>query len=195
MKHIAIFAIAAIISTSALAEDYDNTAVKFTAQTESFHISIAEPKTGASSFAIGSSSIAPVDLEATWMRNGDVDNYSVNAGKSMNLPLAGLYAGADAKLTFGDSFTTETRTLALTPHVGAKGNVMGVSPYAELGLSWQATSNEWANFDRSRSYIELGASYAITNALDFKVSITEPRDMNFTDAGERQAQVGFTVKF
>lgn len=195
MKHIAILAVTAMISTSALAADYDNTSVKITAQTEAYHLSVKAPETGATMFAIGSSTIAPIDLEATWMRDGNVDDWSINAGKSMAMPMSPLYAGADAKLTFGDSYTSDTRTLALTPHIGAKTNVMGVAPYAELGYTFLATSDEWTDINRNSSYLEVGAVYAMTDTLDLQVSITEARDIDFDNASDRQAALGFVVKF
>ena len=195
MKHIAILAATAMISTSALAADYDNTAVKFTAQTEAYHLSVKAPETGATSFAIGSSTIAPLELEATWMRDGNIDNWSLNAGKSMDVPMMPVYAGADAKLTFGDSYTSDTRRLALTPHIGAKTNVMGVAPYAELGYTFLATADEWTDINRNSSYLEVGAIYGMTDTLDIKLSVTEARDVDFNNASDRQAEVGFTIKF
>jgi hypothetical protein len=41
-------ALVAMISTSAMAEDYDNTAVKLTAETDNYSLSIKSPETGAS---------------------------------------------------------------------------------------------------------------------------------------------------
>jgi len=195
MKHIAIFAVAAMISTSAMAADYDNTSVKITAKTEAFHISMKAPETGAQELALGSSTLAPVDLEAKWTRNSGVENYELKAGKSMDLGLTPLYAGASAVYAFGDSYTSDTRTVTVTPHIGASTDVMGIAPYAEVGLAFQATQNEITDFDRNSSYLEVGATYAMNTALDMKVSVSEARDVDFANPGDRQIEVGFTVKF
>ena len=87
-----------------MADDFDNTAIKMTAVTEDYSISIKAPKTGATEFAIGGE-VASLDTSVTWKRNGEVDNYAIKAGKSMALGQTPMYAGASAKFSFGDSFT------------------------------------------------------------------------------------------
>src|SRR5210317_1422753 len=171
-------ALVAMLGTSVMADDFDNTAIKMTAVTDNYSVSVKSPKTGATEFAIGTE-VASLDTTVTWKRNGDVDNYSVKADKSMDLGLTPLYAGASAKFSFGDSFTSDTRTLDLSPYVGVSHAIGALTPYAELGYAWQSTQKDIIDFDRDSSYIEVGASYAMSETASWKLSVVEARDADF----------------
>ena len=187
-------ALVAMLGTSVMADDFDNTAMKMTAVTDNYSISVKSPKTGATEFAIGSE-VASLDTTVTWKRNGDVDNYSVKAGKSMDLGLTPLYAGASAKFSFGDSFTSDTRTMDLSPYVGVAHAMGKLTPFAEVGYAWQSTQKDILDIDRNSSYVEVGASYALSENVSAKVVITEARDVDFANPGDRNAEVGLTFKF
>ena len=188
-----MIAAVAMISTAAVAADYDNTAVKLTAQSDAYSISVKAPETGATEYAVGTT-VGPVDLTGTWLRNGAVDNYALKVGKEV--AVAGpVYAGASAEFTFGDSYTTDTRTLVATPYVGVAHTMGQLTPYAEAGYAWKSTSNDVLNFARNDSYLEVGASYAVTPVMAVKLAIKETRDTNFKNAGDRNATVGVTVNF
>ena len=183
----------AMFSTAAIAEDYDNTAVKLTAKTENYSFSVKSPKTGATDFE-ASTTVGPVDVTGTWSRDGATDDYAIKVGKEVEV--AGpVYAGASAEFTFGDSYTTDTRTLVATPYVGVAHTMGQLTPYAEAGYAWKSTSNDVLNFARNDSYLEVGASYAVTPAMAVKLSVSETRDVDFKNAGDRNATVGVTVKF
>ena len=186
--------LATLFGSTAFADDYDNTAMKMTAVSDDYSISIKAPKTGATELAVGGE-VASLDATVTWKRNGSVDNWSVKAGKSMDLPMSPLYAGASAEFSFGDSYTEDTRTLDLSPYVGVSHAMGQLTPFAELGYAWQSTQNDIIDFDRDSSYIEVGASYAMSEAVSLKGSITEARDVDFKNPGDRQAQVGIIIKF
>ena len=47
-------AMVAMLGTSVMADDFDNTAMKMTAVTDNYSISVKDKKTGATEFAIGS---------------------------------------------------------------------------------------------------------------------------------------------
>jgi len=193
MKKIMMVAAAAMISTAATAGDFDNTAVKLTAQSEAFSISVKAPETGATEFAVGTT-VGPVDVTGTWSRNGSTDDYAIKVGKEVEV--AGpVYAGASAEFTFGDSYTTDTRTLVATPYVGVAHTIGQLTPYAEVGYSWKSTSNDVLGVARNDSYLEVGASYAVTPAMAVKLSVSETRDINFKNAGDKNATVGITVAF
>lgn len=183
----------AMISTAAVAGDYDNTAVKLTAQSDAYSISVKAPETGATEYAVGTT-VGPVDLTGTWSRNGAVDNYAIKAGKEMAV-VGPVYAGASAEFTFGDSYTTDARTLVATPYVGVAHTLGQLTPYAEAGYAWKSTSNDVLNFARNDSYLEVGASYAVTPVMAVKLSVSETRDVDFKNAGDRNATVGVTVNF
>ena len=192
-KLFTLAAAALLLSTTAQAGDYDNMAVKLTAKTDAYSLSIKSPETGATEYAVGTT-VGPVDLTGTWLRNGAVDNYALKVGKEV--AVAGpVYAGASAEFTFGDSYTTDTRTLVATPYVGVAHTMGQLTPYAEAGYAWKSTSNDVLNFARNDSYLEVGASYAVTPAMAVKLSVSETRDVDFKNAGDRNATVGVTVNF
>lgn len=193
-KTLATIAVAAMISTSALAEDYDNTAVKMTAVTDNYSVSIKSPKTGATEFS-ASTGVGLVDVTATWKRNGDVDDYAIKVGKEINVDTTPLYAGADAEFSFGDSYATDDRTLIATPYVGVSTTVDKLTPFAELGYSFKSTQNDLVDIARNDSYVKVGASYAIDDRTSLGVSVSETRDVDFKNPGDRQAEVGLTFKF
>ena len=193
MKKIMMDAAAAMFSTAAVAGDFDNTAVKLTAQSEAFSISVKAPETGATEFAVGTT-VGPVDVTGTWSRNGSTDDYAIKVGKEVEV-VGPVYAGASAEFTFGDSYTTDTRTLVATPYVGVAHTIGQLTPYAEVGYSWKSTSNDVLGVARNDSYLEVGASYAVTPAMAVKLSVSETRDINFKNAGDKNATVGITVKF
>ena len=187
-------ALVAMLGTSVMADDFDNTAMKMTAVTDDYSISVKSPKTGATEFAIGGE-VASVDATVTWKRNGAVDNYSVKADKSMDLGLTPLYAGASAKFSFGDSFTSDTRTMDLSPYVGVSHTMGKLTPFAEVGYAWQSTQKDLTDINRDSSYIEVGASYALSEKVSAKVTVTEKRDQSWENPGDQNAEVGLTFKF
>ena len=162
-KLFTLAAAALLLSTTARAGDYDNMAVKLTAKTNAYSLSIKSPETGATQFAVGTT-VGPVAVTGTWKQNGAVDNYALKAGKEVAVADF-AYAGATAEFSFGDSFTTDNRTLEATPYVGVKTTLGQLTPYAEVGYSFQATSNDVLAFSKNDSYLEIGASYAVTDVM------------------------------
>lgn len=187
-------ALATMFSTAALAGDYDNTSVKVTAQSEAYSLSVNSPKTGATEFAVGTQ-FEGVGLTGKWMREGSTDNYAVEAGKSWAIPSLPVYAGAKGEFTFGDSYTSDTRTLVVTPFIGASATFDKVTPFAEVGYTFKSTQKDLLDMSRNDSYIKVGASLALTATTDLAVSIEERRDADFANAGDRQAEVGLNIKF
>lgn len=193
-KTISFVAAMAMMSSVALAADYDNTAVKMTAVTDNYSVSIKAPETGATEFS-ASTGVGPVDVTATWKRDGSTDDYALKVGKEIDVDTTPLYAGADAEFSFGDSYTTDTRTLIATPYVGVSTTVDKLTPFAEVGYSFKSTQNDILDFARNDSYVKVGASYAIDEKTSLGVSVSETRDVDFKNPGDRQAEVGLTFKF
>ena len=162
--------------------------------TETELSSIKSPKTGATEFAVAGE-VSSLDATVKWKRNGAVDDFALKLGKEMNVPATPLYAGASAEFSFGDSFTADTRTMDLSPYVGVTHTMGKLTPFAELGYAWQSTQNDIVDFDRDSSYVEVGASYALSEAVSAKLTVTEARDINFKNPGDRNAEVGLTFKF
>ena len=112
IKTITTIAAVAMLSTTAMAADWDNTAVKVTAQTDDYSISVKSPKTGATEFAVGGI-VASVDATVKWKRNGAVDDFAVKAGKSVDIPATPLYAGASGSFTVRRCNTHHGQTNAI----------------------------------------------------------------------------------
>ena len=184
----------AMFSTAAIAEDYDNTAVKLTAKTENYSFSVKSPKTGATDFE-ASTTVGPVDVTGTWSRDGATDDYAIKVGKEVAVETTPLYVGADAEFSFGDSFTSKTRTLVATPYVGVSATFDKLTPFAEIGYSFKSTSNDIVDFSKNDSYVKVGASYALDTNVAVAVSVKEVRDTDFANAGDRQAEVGISFSF
>ena len=192
-----LLAVAAIatISTAAMAEDFDNTAIKMTAESEAYSLSISNPKSGATEFSASTDLQGMVDVTGTWSRNGDVDDYAIEVAKEVAVPATPVYAGAKAEFKFGDSYTSDTRELVATPYVGVSATFDKLTPFAEVGYSFKSTANDILDISRNDSYAKLGVSFAVSEKVDLGVSVKEVRDIDFANPGDRQAEVGITVKF
>tara|TARA_B100000927_G_scaffold139181_1_gene112326 strand:- start:306 stop:893 length:588 start_codon:yes stop_codon:yes gene_type:complete len=193
-KTLITVALAAMLGTSALAGDFDNTAIKMTAKTDDYSISVKDKKTGATEFHLRGD-VGPIDTTVKWMRDGDVDNYALKAEKKNKLATGPLYVGAHAEFKFGDSYNTDTRTMDLEPYIGVEHAMGKVTPFAEVGYTWQSTTDNVVDFDRNSSYIEFGAKYALSEKVDMKLKIKEKRDVDFNNPGDMNAQLGLTFKF
>lgn len=195
MRHTLIaIAAGAMLSTAAMAENYDNTAVKLTAETENYAVSVTNPKTGATDFAL-TAPVGPVNVTGTWSRDGSVDDFAVKVGKETSIEGSPLYVGADAEFSFGDSYNNDTRSLIATPYVGLSTTIEKLTPFAEVGYSFKSTTKDIVDFSRNASYVKVGASMAIDTNVDLAVSVKENRDTDFKNPGDRQAEVGLTFKF
>jgi len=181
----------AALSTSAFAEDFNNTAGKVTLESEKFSFSVTTPKTGANAYALGGE-VGPVNATFTYKRDNAVDDYQLKIGKSITLPATPVYIGASNSFDWGDSITKNT--LTIQPHVGVSQTFNKVTPYAETGYSWQSKQGSFTTMTRNASYIKIGTDYTVTEKLSLGVSITDTRDKNWNN-GDKEAQVGITVKF
>ena len=188
-----IATVAMMASTSAMAGDWDNTAVKMTAVSNDYSISVKAPETGATEFAVGASRYG-ADLTATWKRNGAVDDFALKAGTTVDV-WGPVYAGGSTEYTFGDSTNSDTNTITVNPFVGASVAVGNITPYAELGYAMKATQRDIFDMNRDSSYLEVGASLAMSDAVSVKLSVVEGRDINFKNAGDLNATAGLTFKF
>jgi hypothetical protein len=193
-KTIMMVAAAAMLSTAAVAGDFDNTAVKMTAVTDTYSLSVKAPKTGATEFAVGST-VGPVNVTGTWKQDGSTNDYAVKVGKTTAVGTTPLYAGVTGTFNFGDSYTTDTRSVVVEGTAGAKRAFGNLTPFAEVGYSFKSTTNDIVDFSRNASFVKVGASYAVTPAMSVGVSVKEARDIDFKNPGDAQAEVGLTVRF
>ena len=187
-------AMVAMLGTSVMADDFDNTAIKMTAKTDDYSISVKDKKTGATEFHLRGD-VGPIDATIKWKRDGAVDNYALKAEKKNKIATSPLYVGAHAEFMFGDSYTTDTRTMDLEPYIGVEHAFGKVTPFAEVGYAWQSTQKDLIDINRDSSYIEVGASYALSEKVSAKVTLTEARDQSWENPGDRNAEVGLTFKF
>ena len=188
---IAVASLAAL-STTAMAEDFDNPSVVFTMKTKDYFIQSQSPQSGADQFTIGGA-VGPIDsLSLTLKNNGDTQDWKVQANKKVKKGPA--YAGAKGAYWWGDSFTANER-VDLTPYAGVSQKIGKFTPFAEVGMTWKSTTNDVMNFDKKDSYIDVGSSYAITDALSLKLSVKDSRDTSFKSKDDMEAKLGITVKF
>ena len=187
-----IAAVAMMASTSAMAGDWDNTAVKMTAVSDDYSISVKTPETGATEFALGGTHLG-ADLTATWKRNGAVDNFAVKAGKTVDV-MGPVYAGASTEFTWGDSTTSDTNTLTVNPFVGASMTAGKVTPYAELGYDWSSLEGDLFNLDRADAYAEVGVSMPVSDKAAIQVALMQDLDSSF-DSVDRELALTFHVNF
>tara|TARA_B110000483_G_scaffold10905_1_gene12688 strand:- start:252 stop:857 length:606 start_codon:yes stop_codon:yes gene_type:complete len=189
-----------LMATSAFAENYDNSTMKLTAVSEDYSISVKTPETGANQFAFGTT-VGPVDASVTYFQNGSVTDWQLKASKQLNFPIGGgvdiaplldTYVGAGLAYKWGDSLTQETITAS--PYVGVTKTFGRISPFAEAGFDWKADSNDALDFDRNDSYLEYGASFAMTDTMSVKASIVEDRSKSF-DLEDKELALGLTVSF
>ena len=193
-KTIITVALATMLGTSALAGDFDNTAIKMTAKTDTYSVSIKDKETGATEFHLRGD-LGPVDTTVKWLRNGSVDDYKLKAEKKNSLSTGPLYVGAHAEYAFGDSYNSNTRTIDLEPYIGLERTYGKVTPFAEVGYTWRSTTDDVLDFDRNSSYLEFGAKYALSEKVDMKLKVKESRDVDFANPGDMNAELGFTFKF
>jgi opacity protein-like surface antigen len=182
----------ATLSTTAMAEDFDNPTVVFTMKTKDYFIQSQSPQSGADQFTIGGKA-GPIDsLSLTLKNNSDTQDWKVQANKKVKSGPA--YAGAKGAYWWGDSFTANEQ-VHLTPYVGVAKKVGKFTPFAEVGMTWKSTRNDVMNFDKKDSYIDVGSSYALTDALSLKLSVKDSRDTSFKSKDNMEAKLGITVKF
>lgn len=180
----------AMLSTTAMAEDWDNTSVVLTAKTQDYSISLEKPKSGADQLTVGRDLSVLGNLSATLKTNGDVQDYKVQLNKKHSTDLA--YVGAKGAFNFGDSFNDDR--IDLTPYVGVKYEVAGITPYAEVGYTWKTDTSDISNIDAKDTYTEVGASYSLNANTALKLSAKDSRDTDWNKT-DRQLKVGITVSF
>lgn len=193
-KTLVTVAAMAMFSTAALAEDFDNTVGKLTVESEAFSLSVSAPKTGAEELEIATP-VQGVTVSGKVARDGDTMNYQLKAGKTVDVAATPLYVGGSGAFNFGDSYTSDTRTVVLEGTVGAKTTINNLTPFAEVGYSFKSTTNDIVDFSRDASFVKVGASYAVSPTVALNASVKEVRDINFKNPGDAQAEVGLTIRF
>ena len=186
--------LAAGLSTSALADNYDNTVLSMTAVSEKFTLSVKAPETGSQEYAI-SRDLGLVDGSITYLRNGASDDWKARAGKEATLPAGPIdvYAGGGIAYKWGDSMAN--KTLTATPYVGVSKVIGVLTPYAEMGVDVQSNSTDWADFNRTDTYLEYGTNFNVNTTTSINVAIVEDRSINFDTMEDRELNIGLTVKF
>ena len=171
--------LAAGLSSSALADNYDNTVLSMTAVSEKFTLSVKAPETGSQEYAIATD-LGLVDGSITYLRNGASDDWKARVGKESTLPAGPIdvYAGGGIAYKWGDSMANKVLT-----------------PYAEMGVDVQANSADWADFNRTDTYLEYGTSFNVNTTTSINVAIVEDRSINFDTMEDRELNIGLTVKF
>ena len=53
----------------------------------------------------------------------------------------------------------------------------------------------WADFNRTDTYLEYGTSFNVNTTTSINVAIVEDRSINFDTMEDRELNIGLTVKF
>ena len=196
-KTLAAVILMVALSSSAFAKDYNNTSGKITLEGEKFSLSVENPKTGATGFAIGSTfgegtKVGAIDTKFTYFRDGNLNDCQIKVGKDFAIPNTPLYAGNSFNYDFGE--TTSKNEFAVNPYVGISYPINKFTPYAEAGYSWKSLQGDYTDMNPKGSYFEIGSSYSVSEKTSVKLSVTDSRDKKW-ETSDKEAQIGLTVKF
>jgi len=182
----------AMISSAAMADDFDNTSVAIAAEGPVFGVELNTNETDRSVKLY--STDTPVDLGIKLTDNGTNQDYTLSIGKTVELPVgqATVYASPEATYTFGDITTTDE--LTITPALGVKGSANGVTPFAEVGLSYTSLKGDLLDFNRGNTYSKVGATVPVTANTGLTVDVTRAMDSSWKNE-EHQLGVKLVVKF
>lgn len=201
MKKTLLFVVVStMLSTAAVAEDFNKTGVAVSAQGQHFGVSV---ETGShKDFADGSRVIGinsnglPVDVRAEFIEKDSTQDYRLTVGKRAETNLgtsAVVYGVAEAHYTFGDSFTKNE--LRLSPYAGVDiltGTT--VVPFVEAGYDWKSQEGDHTNFSKADSYAKVGARLSINKHAGVVIAVRQEMNTTF-DKTDRQAEVKLAVNF
>ena len=187
------------LTTTAFAEDFDNTGVYVSAYGEKFGVSLA---TGASrDFSADAHRLGiftvnkPVNVGIQLIEEDGQQDYRVNASLRGEVPLGAFvgYGATEVHLDFGSS--VDGSELLLSPYAGLElRNISLLVPFVELGYDFMSNDNNFLDFRKADSYGKVGARFSVTENVLLSVGVIQRMDADF-DKVDREALVAFAVKF
>jgi opacity protein-like surface antigen len=194
MKKTIITAALVVALTGAVqADDYDNTSISMAAESATMGISLSTNDTSRSIdvYTIGRS----LDLGAGVSDNGTNRDYSLSAGRTMNIVNVGpvgTYVDGEVEYNWGDTFTKSE--MHFTPTLGGKMDLGIISPYAEVNYLLKSVEGDFTSIDKVNPTMTFGTKVALTTStsLDAKLTNSLNSDWKSTD---KEVSVGLTVKF
>ena len=192
-KTIITAALVVALSGAAYADDYDNTSISMAAESATMGISLSTNDTSRSIdvYTIGRS----LDLGAGVSDNGTNRDYSLSAGRTMNIVNVGpvgTYVDGEVEYNWGDTFTKSE--MHFTPTLGGKMDLGINSPYAEVNYLLKSVEGDFTSIDKVNPTMTFGTKVALTTStsLDAKLTNSLNSDWKSTD---KEVSVGLTVKF
>ena len=187
------------LSTSAFANDFDNTGISVSAESEKFGVSLSTGATrdfSEDARVLGVYTTSQfVNLGVQYAEDGDVDDFRINLNKRGELALGAFtaYGVAEAHYDFGDSF--DKNELLLSPYVGIElRGISTVVPFVEAGYDWKSVEGDYLDFSGEDSYAKVGGRFSVTPNTVVTVGVMQRMDTDLNKA-DREAQVAFAVKF
>lgn len=187
------------LTTSAFADDFDNTGVYVSAHGEKFGVSLG---TGASrDFSADSRRLGvftvnrPVNVGVQIIDDNSVQDYRINVSSRGEVPLGAFtgYGAAEAHFDFGDSI--DGSELLLSPYAGIElRNISVLVPFVELGYDFKSDDGNFLDFRKSDSYGKVGTRFSVTSNTVVSVAVMQRMDADFNKV-DREALVAFAVKF
>lgn len=193
MKKMLTAALVLAASSTAMAENYNNTSTKLTAKGTDYFFSVTAPKTGADSIELGTNTGFGTSSFTVSTDEGTQD-YMIKLTPEVakDLTFANAYLGSNFEYDWGDSYTDNE--LTVRPYIGLSRDIGKFSPYAEVGYAYKSNETDFVDFEAEDSYVEVGASYALTDSIAVEAAIVESRDDNF-EATDKEVELGLVVKF
>lgn len=195
MKKTFVMAIAAILMSSvAMADDYDNTAYSISADSSTWGLSLTTGNTvdygdDAQTLDIHTNGNA-VNVGVTFVETGTDMDYRFSASSTANGELAYLTVGMS--YDWGDNFATEE--LRFSPIVGVEKTIGEYKPFAELGYDYKSLEGNYLDFDAADSHATVGVSYNLTESATITATTTREMNKDF-DKTDQELGLGFAVKF
>ena len=190
-------AMAAFISSTAIADDYDNTSLTMAAEGSVYGVELSTNDTTRSVSVYNTN--GSLDLGVQLSDNGTNRDYNVSIGKTISMPLgsaestlATAYVTGEAEYNWGDSFTKSE--LHLTPKVAVKTSIANFTPYGELGYGLKSIEGDYTDINRDTPFAEIGTSLRLTDATSLKAGIKQSMN-NDWDKTDREVGVKLTVSF
>jgi len=193
-KTFATAAMAVLMSSAVMADDYDNTAYSISADSTTWGLSLTTGNTtdygdDAQTLDIHTNGDG-INFGVTFIETGTDMDYRATASSTIQGNIAYLRAGVS--YDWGDNFATEE--LRFSPVVGVEKTIGSYKPFAELGYDYKSLEGDYLDFDAADSHATVGVAYNLTESAAVTATVTREMDKDF-DKTDQELGLGFSVKF
>tara|TARA_B110000902_G_scaffold264169_1_gene344932 strand:- start:154 stop:738 length:585 start_codon:yes stop_codon:yes gene_type:complete len=194
MKNLIMTAAAiAVLSTAALAEDYDNTSITMAAEGAEYGVELSTNDTSRSVGVYTTNRV--LDFGLGMNDNGTNRDFNLSVGNTVGVPIGLLgtaYAKGEIEYNWGDTFTKDE--IHITPAAGFKTTVAGLAPFGEVGYRLKSVEGDFTDVNRDAPYAKIGTSYQVTANTALKVDLTQSMNTDWKST-DRELGAKLTFKF